>query len=115
MIARVFEPTSPPKSGGPLFPIPGAGIAERDQLVTLGFGGGPGPAAPGADYTGWQLARAFGASIHNHKVGARSVVIDAAADAGIPDRNPNQRQARPWKNLKKAVPMRDLHAQVDRA
>src|SRR5215472_8062248 len=28
---------------------------SKDQLVTLGFGGGPGPAAPGADYTGWQL------------------------------------------------------------
>jgi hypothetical protein len=48
--------------------------------VTLGFGGGPGPATPGSDYTGWQLARAFGASIHNHNVGGASVVIDAAAD-----------------------------------
>src|SRR3984893_3537353 len=27
-------------------------FSSRDQLVTLGFGGGPGPAAPGADYTG---------------------------------------------------------------
>jgi 5-methylthioadenosine/S-adenosylhomocysteine deaminase len=53
---------------------------SKDQLVTLGFGGGPGPAAPGSDYTGWQLARAFGASIHNHNVGGASVVIDAAAD-----------------------------------
>jgi hypothetical protein len=44
-------------------------FSSRDQLVTLGFGGGPGPAAPGAGYTGWQLARAFGASIHNHKCG----------------------------------------------
>jgi cytosine/adenosine deaminase-related metal-dependent hydrolase len=49
--------------------------------VTLGFGGGPGPAAPGSDYTGWQLARAFGASIHNHNVGGGAVVIDAAADS----------------------------------
>jgi 5-methylthioadenosine/S-adenosylhomocysteine deaminase len=32
-------------------------FSSRDQLVTLGFGGGPGPAVPGADYTGWQLAR----------------------------------------------------------
>jgi len=56
-------------------------FSSKDQLVTLGFGGGPGPAAPGADYTGWQLARAFGASIHNHNVGGPSVVINAAADA----------------------------------
>lgn len=55
-------------------------FSSKDQLVTLGFGGGPGPAAPGADFTGWQLARAFGASIHNHNVGGRNVVIDAAAD-----------------------------------
>ena len=56
-------------------------FSSKDQLVTLGFGGGPGPAAPGADYTGWQLARAFGASIHNHNVGGSGVVISAAADA----------------------------------
>src|SRR5512138_2969117 len=55
-------------------------FSSKDQLVTLGFGGGPGPAAPGADHTGWQLARAFGASIHNHNVGGAKVVIDAAAD-----------------------------------
>jgi cytosine/adenosine deaminase-related metal-dependent hydrolase len=55
-------------------------FSSKDQLVTLGFGGGPGPAAPGADFTGWQLARAFGASIHNHNVGGKNVVIDAAAD-----------------------------------
>jgi len=56
-------------------------FSSKDQLVTLGFGGGPGPAAPGANFTGWQLARAFGASIHNHNVGGPGVVIDAAADA----------------------------------
>jgi 5-methylthioadenosine/S-adenosylhomocysteine deaminase len=55
-------------------------FSSKDQLVTLGFGGGPGPAAPGADYTGWQLARAFGASLHNHNVGGSAVVINAAAD-----------------------------------
>ena len=55
-------------------------FSSKDQLVTLGFGGGPGPAAPGADFTGWQLARAFGASIHNHNVGGPAVVINAAAD-----------------------------------
>ena len=53
---------------------------SKDQLVTLGFGGGPGSAAPGSDYTGWQLARAFGASIHNHNVGGAAVVIQAASD-----------------------------------
>ena len=56
-------------------------FSSKDQLVTLGFGGGPGPAAPGANFTGWQLARAFGASIHNHNVGGPKIVIDAAADA----------------------------------
>src|ERR1051325_6117888 len=53
---------------------------SKDQLVTLGLGGGPGPAAPGAPFTGWQLARAFGASIHNHNVGGPNVVTMAAAD-----------------------------------
>src|SRR5215475_4496940 len=53
---------------------------SKDQLVTLGFGGGPGPAAAGSDYTGWQLARAFGASLHNHNVGGPAVVINAASD-----------------------------------
>jgi len=56
-------------------------FTSKDQLVTLGFGGGPGPAAPGATFTGWQLARAFGASIHNHNVGGANVVLNAAADA----------------------------------
>jgi 5-methylthioadenosine/S-adenosylhomocysteine deaminase len=56
-------------------------FSSKDQLVTLGFAGGPGPAAPGAEYTGWQLGRAFGASLHNHNVGGATVVINAAADA----------------------------------
>ena len=55
-------------------------FSSKDQLVTLGFGGGPGPASPGADFTGWQLARAFGASMHNHNVGGEKIVLDAAAD-----------------------------------
>jgi cytosine/adenosine deaminase-related metal-dependent hydrolase len=55
-------------------------FASRDQLVTLGLAGSPGPAFPGADYTGWQLARSFGALINLHNVGNRAVVIDAAAD-----------------------------------
>ena len=44
-------------------------FSSKDQLVTLGFGGGPGPAFPGAPYTGWQLGRSFGALINNHNVG----------------------------------------------
>jgi cytosine/adenosine deaminase-related metal-dependent hydrolase len=56
-------------------------FSSRDQLVTLGFGGGPGPAVPGATYTGWQLARSFGASIHNHAVGNTMGIVAAAADA----------------------------------
>ena len=55
-------------------------FSSKDQLVTLGFGGGPGPAFPGASYTGWQLGRSFGALINNHNVGNAKLVIDAAAD-----------------------------------
>ncbi|MGH9253266.1 MAG: amidohydrolase family protein [Vicinamibacterales bacterium] len=55
-------------------------FSSRDQLVTLGFGGGPGPAFPGAAYTGWQLGRSFGALINNHNVANAKGVIDAAAD-----------------------------------
>jgi len=56
-------------------------FSSRDQLVTLGFGGGPGPAFPGASYTGWQLGRSFGALINNHNVGSPMTVVSAAADA----------------------------------
>jgi cytosine/adenosine deaminase-related metal-dependent hydrolase len=55
-------------------------FSSKDQLITLGFGGGPGPAFPGAPYTGWQLGRSFGALINNHNVGNPKLVIDAAAD-----------------------------------
>jgi cytosine/adenosine deaminase-related metal-dependent hydrolase len=55
-------------------------FTSRDQLVTLGFGGGPGEAFPGAGYTGWQLARAYGALISNHNVAGIDVVVNAAAD-----------------------------------
>jgi 5-methylthioadenosine/S-adenosylhomocysteine deaminase len=55
-------------------------FSSKDQLVTLGFGGGPGPAFPGASYTGWQLGRSFDALINNHNVGNAKLVIDAAAD-----------------------------------
>jgi 5-methylthioadenosine/S-adenosylhomocysteine deaminase len=55
-------------------------FSSKDQLVTLGFGGGPGPAFPDATYTGWQLGRSFGALINNHNVGNPNLVINAAAD-----------------------------------
>ena len=56
-------------------------FSSRDQLVTLGFGGGAGPAFEDAPYTGWQLARSFGASMSNHVVGNPRGIIAAAADA----------------------------------
>ncbi len=55
-------------------------FSSKDQLVTLGFGGGGTPAFPGADYTGWQLGRSFGALINNHSVGNPMGIITAAAD-----------------------------------
>jgi 5-methylthioadenosine/S-adenosylhomocysteine deaminase len=55
-------------------------FSSRDQLVTLGFAGGPGPAFAGAPYTGWQLGRSFGALINNHNVGNPMAVVNAAAD-----------------------------------
>jgi cytosine/adenosine deaminase-related metal-dependent hydrolase len=58
-----------------------AHFASKDQLVTLGFAGGPAPAFAGASYTGWQLGRSFGASMHNHVVGNPMTIINAAADA----------------------------------
>ena len=56
-------------------------FSSKDQLVTLGCGAGPTEAFSGAGYTGWQLARSFGAVINNHNVGQPNVVINAAADA----------------------------------
>jgi cytosine/adenosine deaminase-related metal-dependent hydrolase len=56
-------------------------FSSRDQLVTLGFAGGPGPAFPGAPYTGWQLGRSFGALLSNHVVGNPMGIVAAAADA----------------------------------
>jgi 5-methylthioadenosine/S-adenosylhomocysteine deaminase len=81
--------------GGPPFEWPGAmndstkGIgriantyfSSKDQLVTLGYGGGGnGPAFQGADYTGWQLARSFGAFINNHSVGNPQGIVTTAGD-----------------------------------
>ena len=56
-------------------------FSSKDQLVTLGFAGGTGPAFPGAQYTGWQLGRSFGAFINNHAVGNPQGIVDGAADA----------------------------------
>jgi 5-methylthioadenosine/S-adenosylhomocysteine deaminase len=56
-------------------------FSSKDQLVTLGFGGGAGPAFQGAPYTGWQLARSFGALINNHSVGNPNGIVASAADA----------------------------------
>jgi hypothetical protein len=56
-------------------------FSSKDQLVTLGFGGGAGPAFQGAPYTGWQLGRSFGALINNHSVGNPAGIVNAAADA----------------------------------
>jgi cytosine/adenosine deaminase-related metal-dependent hydrolase len=55
-------------------------FSSKDQLVTLGLGAAGGPAFPGATYTGWQLARSFGALINNHSVGNPMGIINAAAD-----------------------------------
>lgn len=54
-------------------------FSSDDQLVTLGLNAGP-TELPGRDYTGWQLAREFGALINNHNVGNPATVINAAAD-----------------------------------
>ena len=58
---------------------------SSDQLVTLGLNAGPTPVidpktGETRDYTGWQLAREFGAHINNHNVGGIQVVLNAAAD-----------------------------------
>jgi len=55
-------------------------FSSKDQLVTLGFGGGGGPAFQGANYTGWQLGRSFGAFINNHSVGNPMGIVNSAAD-----------------------------------
>jgi 5-methylthioadenosine/S-adenosylhomocysteine deaminase len=56
-------------------------FSSKDQLVTLGFAGGAVAAFDGAPYTGWQLGRSFGASMHNHVVGNPMGIVAAAADA----------------------------------
>jgi 5-methylthioadenosine/S-adenosylhomocysteine deaminase len=56
-------------------------FSSKDQLVTLGFNGGPVEAFAGAPYTGWQLARSFSAVINNHNNGNGNAIVAAAADA----------------------------------
>jgi 5-methylthioadenosine/S-adenosylhomocysteine deaminase len=72
------QPTSPNE-----FPVPGLPriaekyFASKDQLVTLGFSGGPtvipNLPAPYTGLTGWKLGREFGAWINNHNVGNANV------------------------------------------
>lgn len=61
-------------------------FSSKDQLVTLGFAGGPTPIAglpaPYTGMTGWALGRAFGAYINNHNVGAPNIPATALA-AGL--------------------------------
>ena len=55
-------------------------FSSRDQLLTLGLAGPPGPAFAGAAYTGWQLARSFGALVALHVVANPMAIVNAAAD-----------------------------------
>jgi 5-methylthioadenosine/S-adenosylhomocysteine deaminase len=61
-------------------------FSSKDQLVSLGFSGGPTPVAnlPGqyAGLTGWGLAREFGAFINAHNVGGSNVPAQGLA-AGL--------------------------------
>jgi 5-methylthioadenosine/S-adenosylhomocysteine deaminase len=58
----------------------------KDQLVTLGFSGGPtvipNLPAPYTGMTGWQLGRTFGAFLNAHNIAAPSTAITALA-AGL--------------------------------
>lgn len=59
---------------------------SKDQLVTLGFAGGPTVIpdlpAPYTGLTGWALGREFGAFINNHNVG-NAAIPKLALDAGL--------------------------------
>lgn len=82
-------PTSPFE-----FPMPGLEriakkwFSSKDQLVTLGFSGGPTPIAnlpaPYTGMTGWALGRAFGAFINNHNVGNATTPATALANGLAP-------------------------------
>jgi 5-methylthioadenosine/S-adenosylhomocysteine deaminase len=58
-----------------------------DQLVTLAFAGGPGPAFPDAPYSGWQLGRSFGAWINNHSQASQALFAVPANRAQLLDPN----------------------------
>ena len=65
------------------YPVPGLPriatkyFSSKDQLLTLGFAGGPtvipNLPAPYTGLTGWKLGREFGAWINNHNVGGAGV------------------------------------------
>jgi len=76
------------------FPFPGLQriaktyFTSKDQLVTLGFAGGPTPIAnlppPYAGMTGWKLGREFGAFINNHNVGNAAIPRTALSNGLAP-------------------------------
>jgi 5-methylthioadenosine/S-adenosylhomocysteine deaminase len=61
-------------------------FSSKDQLITLGFAGGPAVVpnlpAPYTGMTGWQLGRTFGAFLNAHNVGGSGVPSQALA-AGL--------------------------------
>jgi 5-methylthioadenosine/S-adenosylhomocysteine deaminase len=82
-------PTSPNE-----FPMPGLKriadtyFSSKDQLVTLGFAGGPtvinNLPAPYTGLTGWALGREFGAFINNHNVGGAGIPQTALSNGLAP-------------------------------
>jgi len=76
------------------FPLPGLEriaktyFTSKDQLVTLGFAGGPAPLAnlpaPYTGMTGWKLGREFGAFINNHNVGNATIPQTALGNGLAP-------------------------------
>src|SRR6185503_4847575 len=57
-------------------------FSSDDQLVTLGFDGGPAPVAGPGTESGWALARAFNAWIVNHNVRAPQVITTNEKELG---------------------------------
>ena len=94
------------------YPVPGLPriarkyFSSKDQLVTLGFAGGPtvipNLPAPYTGLTGWKLGREFGAWINNHNVG----------NANVPQAGPGQRQR--TVRRRHAGALRPLAGQLDR-
>ncbi len=76
------------------FPFPGLQriaktyFTSKDQLVTLGFAGGPIPIAnlpaPYTGMPGWKLGREFGAFINNHNVGNAAIPRTALGNGLAP-------------------------------